>query len=63
MIDNGELVLSDAPPMPPEYHEATQWDAGREGPKTLETAKLALAQRVADPRAPDTDASAYDDLG
>lgn len=47
----------------PEEWEAENWDAGREGPKTLAEAKEALADRIADPAAPDGDevAGAYDD--
>lgn len=48
----------------PEEWEALGWDDGREGPKTLDQARVALAGRIADPAAPDDDtvAHAYDDL-
>jgi hypothetical protein len=62
MIDNGELTVSPDVAMPPEYYEVTEWDVGREGPKSLNTAKWALSRRVANPMAPDDDARAYDGL-
>lgn len=49
----------------PEYYEAGEgWDMSREAPKTVAEAREALAARIADPHAPDTeaDAGAYDDL-
>jgi hypothetical protein len=47
----------------PEEWDAERWDAEREGPKTLGEARAALAGRIADPRAPDTEAAsgAYDE--
>lgn len=47
----------------PDDYEAAGWDAGREGPKTPTEARAALAARIADPAAPDTDAEAgaYDE--
>jgi hypothetical protein len=46
----------------PDDYEAELWDAGREGPKTVDEARDALAARIADPNAPDSDevAGAYD---
>lgn len=48
----------------PQAWEAENWDAGREGPKSVAEAREALAARIADPLAPDGDevAGAYDDL-
>jgi hypothetical protein len=48
----------------PEEWDAEGWDAGRQNPKTLDEARAALATRIADPHAPDTEAEsgAYDDL-
>jgi hypothetical protein len=55
----------DAEPIrePEEWH-AQGWDAEREPPKTITQAREALAARIADTNAPDTDAvaNAYDDL-
>jgi hypothetical protein len=55
----------DAEPIrePEEWH-AQGWDAEREPPKTIAQAREALAARIADTNAPDTDAvaNAYDDL-
>lgn len=47
----------------PDAYEAEQWDTGRDGPKTIAEAREALAARIADPAAPDTDAEAgaYDE--
>lgn len=47
----------------PDVVHATEWDADRLPPKTLEEAKAALAHRIADPAAPDGPESegAYDD--
>jgi hypothetical protein len=47
-----------------EEWEVENWDAGRDGPKTVAEAKEALAARIADPTAPDGDevADAYNDL-
>ncbi|WP_410670497.1 hypothetical protein [Amycolatopsis sp. cmx-4-68] len=52
-----------APIKTPEEWDAEGWDADREGPKTLGEARDALAARIADPRAPDTEAvsGAYDE--
>lgn len=46
----------------PDDYEREAWDAGRDGPKTIHEARGALAARIADPTAPDTDleAGAYD---
>lgn len=46
----------------PDEFEEHGWDAGREGPKSLEEAQAALAARIADPGAPDGPdvAGAYD---
>lgn len=46
----------------PEEWDDLAWDHGREEPKSLDDAREALAARVADPAAPDDDASAYDEL-
>jgi hypothetical protein len=64
MIEDGELMPApdDEPIRSPDEWRATGWDEGREPPKTLAEARAALAARVADPAAPDTDATAYDDL-
>lgn len=55
------LELSDVV-LPWEY-ELGNWDADRVGPKTPQEAAEALAARIADPAAPDSehDAGAYDD--
>lgn len=47
---------------PDDWH-AEGWDADRQPPKSLDEAKEALAARIADPSAPDTEehAHAYDD--
>lgn len=47
----------------PEDYETAEWDTGRETPKTVAEAREALARRIADPEAPDTEAEAhaYDD--
>lgn len=52
------------PIRPPEYFEDENWDAQRQRPKTLGEAKVALAARIADPKAPDGKESigAYDHL-
>jgi hypothetical protein len=53
----------DAPPIrTPEEWEG--WDTDRQSPKTVAEAQAALAGRIADPDAPDTEAvaGAYDDL-
>lgn len=49
----------------PEDYEDTGWDTGRVGPKSLEEAREALASRIADPHAPDSEAEAgaYDEGG
>ncbi|MGH3989312.1 MAG: hypothetical protein ACRDTZ_18680 [Pseudonocardiaceae bacterium] len=49
--------------LPGDYEAEDGWDTERENPKTLEQARAALAARIADPTAPDTDAhsGAYDD--
>lgn len=49
----------------PDDWEAVSWDSGREGPKTLDEARAALAARIADPTAPDGAEAlgAYNDLG
>ncbi|WP_290049568.1 hypothetical protein [Amycolatopsis solani] len=48
----------------PQEWDAEGWDADRQGPKTLDEARTALAERIADPHAPDTEAEsgAYDDV-
>ncbi|MGW4127942.1 hypothetical protein [Amycolatopsis japonica] len=48
---------------PEEWH-AEGWDTERQPPKTTAEARAALAGRIADPDAPDTEAvaGAYDDL-
>ena len=53
-----------APIKTPEEWNAEGWDAGRQDPKTLDEARAGLAARIADPRAPDTEAEsgAYDGL-
>jgi hypothetical protein len=47
----------------PDAYETEDWDADRDGPKTIGEARVALADRIADPEAPDTDAEAgaYDE--
>jgi hypothetical protein len=47
----------------PEQWEAEEWDKGRGDPKSVTEARDALAGRIADPSASDTDAEAgaYDD--
>lgn len=63
MLRDGLLVdTTDEPIVPVESHEAAHWDRERQGPKSVEQARDALASRVADPAAPDGDATAYDDL-
>lgn len=63
MHDSGELqTVTDAPVRTVYEHEVSGWDAERVGPKSLEQAKAALADRVDDPQAPDDDASLYDGL-
>lgn len=37
----------------PEAYDAEAWDAGRVGPKSEDEARAALAERIADPQAPD----------
>lgn len=67
-VDVSECVVcppDDTRPIrPPEVFEEARWDHGREGPKTAAQARQALAQRIADPAAPDDEsvAGAYDDL-
>jgi hypothetical protein len=48
----------------PEYYQAQEWDKDRDDPKNVTEARDALAVRIDDPSAPDTnaEASAYDDL-
>lgn len=48
----------------PEEWDATRWDEDRDGPKSIDEAREALAARIADPTAPDTEAvaGAYDGL-
>lgn len=56
---------ADAPPIrTPEEWDAEGWDADRLPPKTVAEAQVALAGRIADPAAPDTEAvaGAYDEL-
>jgi hypothetical protein len=59
IADVGEIGLPD------DYEQGLGWDRDREPPKTLEEAREALAARIADPAAPDTEdeADAYDYLG
>jgi hypothetical protein len=47
----------------PDSYEADGWDVDRDGPKTIGEARVALADRIANPEAPDTDAEAgaYDE--
>jgi hypothetical protein len=54
----------DEPIREPEEWHAEGWDADRQPPKTVEEARAALAGRIADPDAPDTEdhAGAYDDI-
>jgi hypothetical protein len=54
-----------APDKSPEEWDTTGWDAGRVGPKSLDEARAALADRIADPTAPDdtTVAGVYDETG
>jgi hypothetical protein len=58
-VDSGDPILT------PEEWDAAGWDGERRGPKTVTEARAALAARIADPDAPDTDAvaGAYDGLG
>jgi hypothetical protein len=48
----------------PEEWDVTGWDEDRDGPKSIDEARAALAARITDPHAPDTEAvaSAYDEL-
>jgi hypothetical protein len=48
----------------PADYEAKEWDKGRDKPKSVTEARDALAHRIPDSSAPDTDAeaAAYDDL-
>jgi hypothetical protein len=63
LIASGALAnTTDAPVTSVESYEAQNWDADREGSKTIAEARLCLAERVANPAAPDRDASAYDEL-
>lgn len=57
-VDSGDPILT------PEEWNAAGWDGERRGPKTVAEARAALAARIADPTAPDTDAvaGAYDEL-
>jgi hypothetical protein len=54
----------DRPIRTPEDWEAADWDAGREEPKSLVEARVALAYRIANPAAPDGAevAGAYDQM-
>lgn len=55
----------EAPPIKsPQEWDAEGWDAERQPPKTIEESRAALAARIADPDAPDTEAhaGAYDAL-
>ncbi|WP_439383371.1 hypothetical protein [Amycolatopsis lexingtonensis] len=54
----------DTPVKSPEEWDAEGWDADRQGPKNLDEARASLAERIADPHAPDTEAEAgaYDDV-
>lgn len=66
--DADREVYPDDDPRPvrlPEDHEADEWDRDKDGPKTPDEARAALAARIANPRAPDdmSVAGAYDDLG
>jgi hypothetical protein len=47
----------------PDSYETDGWDIDRDGPKTIGEAREALAARIADPSAPDTEAEAgaYDE--
>lgn len=51
--------------LPEMYEHGAGWDEHRDGPKSLHQAQQALAQRIADPSAPDTqiEADAYSNLG
>ncbi len=53
----------DTPIKSPQEWDAEGWDADRRGPKDLDEARTALAERIADPHAPDTEAEAgaYDE--
>jgi hypothetical protein len=53
-----------APIRTPEEWNADSWDEDRQGAKSLDDARAALADRIADPHAPDTAAvaGAYDEL-
>lgn len=52
ITDLSQLVLPD------DYEAGRGWDSGRDGPKTIGEARAALAARIADPAAPDSDADA-----
>lgn len=56
-------TVHDGPVRTPEEYEG--WDAGREGAKSLDEAREALAARIADPAAPEDEqsAGAYDNAG
>lgn len=63
MYESGELRdVTEGPTADVDEHEAAGWDTDRIGPKSPQEARDALAARVADPGAPDTDPRAYDDL-
>jgi hypothetical protein len=62
MVRSGELRrATDAPSVSVDHYESVRWDAGRVEPKTVEQARAALAARVDDPAAPDTDPDAYNE--
>lgn len=44
--------------LPERYERGSGWDAHRQPPKTIEEARAALAQRIVDPAAPDSEAEA-----
>lgn len=59
LFEQGELAVATGPTRTVEEHEAEGWDAGRVGPKSLDEARAALAERVDDPSAPDDNPDAY----
>jgi hypothetical protein len=63
LLSCGDLCdTTDQPVVDVSFYEQDWWDRDRSWPKSLVEAKAALAARVADPSAPDQDATAYDGL-
>jgi hypothetical protein len=68
LLDSAVLHQPDDPDAPPirtpEEWNDEGWDDDRDGPKSIDEARAALAARIGDPHAPDTAAvaGAYDEL-